>query len=162
VSRVAILFAVVAATLALAALWRTRNGRVRPSGPARTRTTRRRALPARRGAFGAATTTAAPLQLLGHEPGPPTLLQFTGPDCGQCELAADVLEDVAGAVGGVRVLTVDASDRVDVAAALGVWRVPTVLVLDHTGAETARAGGVPRHGELLAALRGAGPDAAAG
>jgi thiol-disulfide isomerase/thioredoxin len=136
VSRVAVLLAVVSATLALAALWRARSGRVRP-----------------------AATTAAPLRLLGHEPGPPTLLQFTGPDCGQCDLAADVLEDVAGTVGGVRVLTVDASDRLDVAAALGVWRVPTVLVLDRTGAETARAGGVPRHGELLAAPRSAGPDA---
>jgi thiol-disulfide isomerase/thioredoxin len=131
-TRAAVLLAVVAATLALAAWWRARNGRVRRPG-ART----------------------APLALLGHEPGPPTLVQFTGPDCAQCEVAAGVLEDVAGHLGGVRVLTVDAAERLEVAEALGVWRVPTVLVVDRSGAETARAGGVPRRGELLAALEGA-------
>ena len=51
-------------------------------------------------------------------------------------------------------LTVDAADRLDVATALGVRRVPTVLVLDRTGTETARAGGVPRAGELRDALQG--------
>jgi thiol-disulfide isomerase/thioredoxin len=140
-TRAAVLVAVVVATLTLGALWRARNGRVRPAGTARS----------------AAVT--APLALLGHEPGPPTLVQFTGPDCSQCDLAADVLEAVAGQVGGVRVLTVDTADRLDVADALGVRRVPTVLVLDRTGAETARAGGVPRHRELLDALQGAGATA---
>ena len=133
-TRAAVLLAVIAATLALAAWWRVGNGRVRrprAAGP------------------------AAPLELLGHEPGLPTLVQFTGPDCAQCEVAAGVLEDVAGRVDGVRVLTVDAAERLEVAEALGVWRVPTVLVLDRSGAETARAGGVPRPGELLAALEGA-------
>jgi thiol-disulfide isomerase/thioredoxin len=134
-TRAAVLLAVIAVTLAAAALWRARNGRLRPA--------RRRA-----------PSVATPLALLGHEPGPPTLVQFTGPDCAQCDLAADVLEDVAGQVGGVRVLTVDAADRLDVATALGVRRVPTVLVLDRTGTETARAGGVPRPDELLDALQG--------
>ena len=133
-TRAAVLLAVVAATLALAAWWRASNGRVRRPG---------------------ASAGPAPLALLGHEPGPPTLVQFTGPDCAQCEVAAGVLEDVAGHLGGVRVLTVDAAERLEVAEALGVWRVPTVLVVDRSGAETARAGGVPRRGELLAALQGA-------
>jgi thiol-disulfide isomerase/thioredoxin len=143
-TRVAVLLAVVAATLALGALWRARDGRVRrPQRPT-------------------ASSASALLALLGHEPGPPTLVQFTGPDCSQCDQAAEVLEDVAGRLGGVRVLTVDAADRLDVAEALGVWRVPTVLVLDRTGAETARAGGVPRHRELLDAVQGASRDAVAG
>jgi thiol-disulfide isomerase/thioredoxin len=143
-TRVAVLLAVVAATLALGALWRARDGRVRrPQRPT-------------------ASSASALLALLGHEPGPPTLVQFTGPDCSQCDQAAEVLEDVAGRLGGVRVLTVDAADRLDVAEALGVWRVPTVLVLDRTGAETARAGGVPRHRELLDAVQGASRDGVAG
>ena len=143
-TRAVVLLAVVAATLALGALWRARDGRVR------------------RAQRPAASSASALLALLGHEPGPPTLVQFTGPDCSQCDQAAEVLEDVAGRLSGVRVLTVDAADRLDVAEALGVWRVPTVLVLDRTGAETARAGGVPRHRELLDAVQGASRDAVAG
>jgi thiol-disulfide isomerase/thioredoxin len=147
-TRAAVLLAVVAATLALGTLWRARNGRVRPAQR-----------PAQRPAPSPA---AGLLGLLGHEPGPPTLVQFTGPECSQCDQASEVLEEVAGQVGGVRVLTVDAADRLDVAEAVGVWRVPTVLVVDGTGAVTARAGGVPRHRELLDALRGAGRTSLAG
>ncbi len=81
-----------------------------------------------------------------------TLLQFSSAFCAPCRAARRVLEDVAGAVPGVRHVEVDAEHHLDLVRQLGILRTPTTLILDAAGSEVTRAAGAPTKQQVLGAL----------
>lgn len=81
-----------------------------------------------------------------------TLVQFSSAFCQPCRAAKVILADVAAKVDGVEHIEVDAESHLDLVREIGIMRTPTTLVLDSTGRITARASGVPRKEQVLAAL----------
>jgi thiol-disulfide isomerase/thioredoxin len=81
-----------------------------------------------------------------------TLLQFSSAFCQPCRVARVVLADVASKVDGVEHIEIDAESHLDLVREIGILRTPTTLVLDREGRITARASGVPRKDQVLAAL----------
>lgn len=125
--------AAVAATVALAAWWlRAREGRVVPVDAQLGGTVRER---------------------LGIPPGAAALVELTAPDCRTCAAARTVLDDVAGRLEGVRVVTADVAAHLDLAREHGVLRAPTTLVVDRRGRVRHRVHGVPDPGALAELLR---------
>jgi thiol-disulfide isomerase/thioredoxin len=88
-----------------------------------------------------------------------TLVQFSSAFCTPCRATRVVLSKVAEDVDGVAHYDIDAESHLELVRALGIMRTPTTLVLDHTGRETARAGGVPRRAQVLAAVGAAAESA---
>lgn len=91
-----------------------------------------------------------------------TLVQFSSAFCAPCRATRQVLGEVAGMVGGVTHVEIDAEDHLDLVRELGILKTPTVLVLDADGRVVRRAAGRPRKADVIAALgeavrRGAGP-----
>lgn len=72
-----------------------------------------------------------------------TLLQFSSAFCAPCRATRRVLADVADTTPGIVHIDVDAEHHLDLVRRLGVLRTPTTLVLDGSGRELGRAGGVP-------------------
>lgn len=90
---------------------------------------------------------------LGHPLGErATLLQFSSAFCRPCVAARHVLDGVAERVDGVAHVEIDAETHLDLVRRLGVASTPTTLLLDRSGVERRRAGGIPRRHEVLAAL----------
>jgi thiol-disulfide isomerase/thioredoxin len=81
-----------------------------------------------------------------------TLLQFSSAYCAPCRAMSRISSEVAGEVPGVRHIEVDAEEHLDAVRALGIWRTPTLLVLDREGRVLKRATGVPRKPQLIAAV----------
>lgn len=81
-----------------------------------------------------------------------TLVQFSTALCGPCRATRQVLAEVAGAVGGVRHVEIDAEDHLELVRRLHVFTTPTLLVLDGHGRVVRRASGTPRRAEVIAAL----------
>jgi thiol-disulfide isomerase/thioredoxin len=81
-----------------------------------------------------------------------TLLQFSSAFCQPCRATRVILADVASKVDGVEHIEVDAESHLDLVREIGILRTPTTLVLDGAGRVTARASGVPRREQVLAAL----------
>jgi thiol-disulfide isomerase/thioredoxin len=81
-----------------------------------------------------------------------TLLQFSSAFCQPCRVTRVVLADVASKVDGVEHIEIDAESHLDLVREIGILRTPTTLVLDREGRITARASGVPRKDQVLAAL----------
>ena len=81
-----------------------------------------------------------------------TLLQFSSAFCAPCRATRQLLADVAGHSDGVAHVEVDVATRLDLARQLDIRRTPTVLVLGPQGQVTRRASGLPRRGEVVAAL----------
>ncbi len=81
-----------------------------------------------------------------------TLLQFSSAFCAPCRAVRRVSSEVAGMVPGVQHVEVDAESHLDAVRALGIWRTPTLLVLDADGRVAKRATGVPGKPQLIAAL----------
>jgi thiol-disulfide isomerase/thioredoxin len=81
-----------------------------------------------------------------------TLVQFSSAFCAPCRATRVVLAKVADEVEGVAHYDLDAEAHLDLVRELGILRTPTTLVLDPSGRETARAGGVPRREQVLAAV----------
>ncbi|MBS2963722.1 thioredoxin family protein [Actinocrinis puniceicyclus] len=81
-----------------------------------------------------------------------TLVQFSSAFCAPCRAARTILADVAAKIDGVEHIEVDAESHLDLVREVGVMRTPTTLVLDAAGRITARASGVPRKDQVLAAL----------
>ncbi|SNY32929.1 thioredoxin family protein [Paractinoplanes atraurantiacus] len=92
------------------------------------------------------------LRELGVEEAKATLLQFSSAFCAPCRAVRRVSSEVAAMVPGVRHVEVDAESHLDAVRALGIWRTPTLLVLDGEGRVTKRATGVPGKPQLIAAL----------
>ena len=146
---------VVAAVLVLgtvAGLWRRRtDGRLKtvhaPDQPGVPAT----ATPADPSADGQRLDPAL-LAQLGVEPAQATLLQFSSAFCAPCRAVRRVSGEVAGLLPGVRHVEVDAESHLDAVRALGIWRTPTLLVLDADGRVAKRATGVPAKAQLIAVL----------
>ena len=84
-----------------------------------------------------------------------TLVQFSSPFCAPCRATRTVLATVAADLDGVTHYDLDAESHLELVSALDIRRTPTTLVLDASGRETARAGGVPRREQVLAAVAAA-------
>ncbi|WP_173154904.1 thioredoxin family protein [Phytohabitans suffuscus] len=95
----------------------------------------------------------AVLTELGVQEGTPaTLLQFSSAFCAPCRAVRRVCADVAETVDGVRHVEVDAESHLDAVRELGIWRTPTVLIVDRSGRVIQRASGVPAKGQVIAAV----------
>jgi thiol-disulfide isomerase/thioredoxin len=81
-----------------------------------------------------------------------TLVQFSSAFCAPCRATRVLLAKVAEDVDGVAHYDIDAESHLELVRELGILRTPTTLVLDPAGRETARAGGVPRREQVLAAV----------
>jgi thiol-disulfide isomerase/thioredoxin len=92
------------------------------------------------------------LAQLGVEPAQATLLQFSTAFCAPCRAVRRVSGEVADMLPGVRHVEVDAESHLDAVRALGIWRTPTLLVLDAEGRVAKRATGVPGKAQLIAVL----------
>lgn len=91
---------------------------------------------------------------LGVRPGAPvTLLQFSSAFCAPCRATRVLCGQVAAESPGVHHVEIDAESRLDAVRALGVWRTPTVFVVDGQGRITARITGAPRRDQLREAVR---------
>lgn len=89
------------------------------------------------------------LTALGVVPGPAaTLLQFSSAFCAPCRATRARCRHLAAADPGVRYLEVDAERHLDAVRALGVWRTPTVFVVDGGGWIVARLTGAPTRDQL--------------
>jgi thiol-disulfide isomerase/thioredoxin len=84
-----------------------------------------------------------------------TLVQFSSAFCAPCRATRVLLAKVAEDVDGVAHYDLDAEAHLELVRELGILRTPTTLVLDPSGRETARAGGVPRREQVLAAVASA-------
>ena len=92
-------------------------------------------------------------QLDGRELGrQATLVQFSSAFCQPCRVAKTILASVAASAEGVRHIEIDAESHLDLVREIGIMRTPTTLVLDAEGRITARATGVPRKDQVLAAI----------
>ena len=130
--------AALAAASAFGLWWRRRNGRVVARPPAQ---------PA------AVDAESEALARLGVAAGTPvTLLQFSSAFCAPCRVARRICADLADQWDGVAHLEVDAESHLDEVRALGVWRTPTVLVVDAEGRIAFRLTGAPTRAGLAAAV----------
>jgi len=92
------------------------------------------------------------LAALGVGPARATLLQFSSAFCAPCRALRRVSSEVAALLPGVQHVEVDAESHLDAVRALGIWRTPTLLVLDADGRVAKRATGVPSKPQLIAVL----------
>jgi thiol-disulfide isomerase/thioredoxin len=92
------------------------------------------------------------LTRLGVQPATATLLQFSSAFCSPCRAVRRISSEVAAMLPGVQHVEVDAESHLEAVRALGIWRTPTLLVLDGDGRVTRRATGVPGKPQLIAAL----------
>ncbi|MEU3449025.1 thioredoxin family protein [Streptomyces thermolilacinus] len=81
-----------------------------------------------------------------------TLVHFSTAFCQPCRATRRTLAEVAGMVGGVTHVEVDAERNLPLVRELGITATPTVLVLDATGRIVRRATGQPRTADVIAAL----------
>jgi thiol-disulfide isomerase/thioredoxin len=81
-----------------------------------------------------------------------TLVQFSTAFCQPCRAAKVILAGVAESTEGVRHIEIDAESHLDLVREVGIMRTPTTLILDSEGRITARATGVPRKDQVLAAI----------
>jgi hypothetical protein len=144
---------VAIAALALASVlgvwWRRRDGRVIAQPPAEQP-------PAGQAPVGSGSAEpaadAAALGRLGVAAGTVTLLQFSSAFCAPCRVARRICADLAEHRDGVAHLEVDAESHLDEVRALGVWRTPTVLVVDGAARIAFRLTGAPSRDALAAAV----------
>jgi thiol-disulfide isomerase/thioredoxin len=128
--------AVILVATAFGLLWRHRQGRVRPEAAPATDPDR-----------------ATHLAALGFTPAAPvTLLQFSSAFCAPCRATRLICAHLAGQLDGVRHVEVDAESHLEEVRALGVWRTPTVFVIDAAGRIVSRITGQPVRGQVLAAV----------
>ncbi|ANC32482.1 TlpA family protein disulfide reductase [Isoptericola dokdonensis] len=129
----------VAVTTLVGLVWRRAQGRVRTTVPA--------AGSGVDDGWGAEVETAG--ATLGERA---TFLQLSAEVCSACRSTARTLRAVRDAEPGVEHVEVDVDDRPDLVRRAGVLRTPTVLVLDPTGSEVARASGTMSSDQAREAL----------
>lgn len=83
-----------------------------------------------------------------------TLVQFSTEFCAYCGPTREVLGEIASSADGVRVVEIDAAERMDLTKRLRVFTTPTVLVLGPDGEIAARSSGRPRRAELARTVQG--------
>ncbi|MCU7725684.1 thioredoxin family protein [Actinoplanes sp. KI2] len=92
------------------------------------------------------------LDRLGIGPAEVTLLQFSSAFCAPCRAVRRVSAEVAELLPRVQHVEIDAESHLDEVRELGIWRTPTLLVLDRAGRVAKRATGVPSKPQLIAAI----------
>jgi thiol-disulfide isomerase/thioredoxin len=92
------------------------------------------------------------LERLGIGTAEVTLLQFSSAFCAPCRAVRRVSTEVAELLPGVQHVEIDAESHLDEVRELGIWRTPTLLVLDREGRVAKRATGVPSKPQLIAAI----------
>ena len=83
-----------------------------------------------------------------------TIVEFYGEGCAPCVTVEQRLEKVAETVCDLRVVKLDAGDRLDLADRYNVRRVPTIFVTDPDLKIVWRASGVPTEQAIMQALLG--------
>lgn len=145
---IALVVALLAATAAGLAL-RRRSGKVH------TVSRTPRALTSEALASGAPAPEALTSAVLGTGLGErATLVQFSTEFCAYCGPTREVLGEIASSADGVRVVEIDAAERMDLTKRLRVFTTPTVLVLGPDGEIAARSSGRPRRAELARTVQG--------
>lgn len=81
-----------------------------------------------------------------------TLVQFSSAFCSPCRATRTLLRDVADHLDGIVHVDVDAESHLELVRRLQIDKTPTVLVLDHAGRIVRRATGMPRRGQIVAAV----------
>jgi thiol-disulfide isomerase/thioredoxin len=144
---------VLAVASAAGALMRHREGRLRPVREKAVSISRTPVAgsPAASDLSGAVLTSADLGAPLGDRA---TLVQFSTEACAYCGPTRKMLTEVAGSREGIRLVEIDAVERLDLARRLRVYTTPTVLVLGPDGAIARRSAGRPRKAEVLAAVGG--------
>lgn len=131
--RIAVAVAVAAVTVALALLWRRREGRF---------------------SEGTGRFDRDDLGLAKREKPGALLVEFFGEDCAPCVTVQDRIHKISDEVPDVRVVSIDAGARIDIADKHDVRRVPTLFVLDEDLRVRWRASGVPSEDAIRNALLG--------
>lgn len=132
-ARLLVLLALAIVTVAFGLWWRRREGHFVEA----------------EGAF-----QPADLGLARRDPRQATIVEFFGESCAPCVIVRERLDRIAEALPEVRVVTVDAGERLDLADRYQVRRVPTVFVTDDRLRIRWRASGVPSEHEILSVLLG--------
>lgn len=145
--------ALLVATLA-GVWWRRRDGRlVDLAGEGHTRVdVPSRSIGSAGDAGGSDGEHASALAALGVSPGRVTLLQFSSAFCTPCRVARRVCDEVARAYEGVVHIEIDAESHLAEVRRLGIWRTPTVLVVDTAGQVVQRATGAPAREHVIEAV----------
>lgn len=133
--RLAIVLGVVALVALLTLWWRRREGRFAEA----------------HGAF-----DRADLGLSRRERPSAVLVDFFADWCSPCRTVEQRAQKVAAEVGDVRVVKIDADERMDLAKRYEVRRVPTLFVADGDLRIVWRASGVPSEESITKALLGPG------
>ncbi|WP_394551644.1 TlpA family protein disulfide reductase [Agromyces sp. MMS24-JH15] len=120
--------ALVALATLVGVIGRARTGRVRDASGA-----------------GIADALGLPADSLG---GRATLVQFSTEFCSRCPGTADRLRELAAGYRDVTHVEIDLTGDPVLADRFHVTQTPTTLVLDATGSQVARIGGVPRQPDL--------------
>ena len=131
--RLVIGLAVAALSIALAVLWRGREGRFDEA----------------EGRF-----TPADLGVVKLERPSVVLVEFFGEDCAPCVTVQRRIDKIATELPDVQIVSIDAGARMDVADRHEVRRVPTLFVLDPDLRVIWRASGVPSEDAIRNALLG--------
>lgn len=132
-ARVALVLLVVLLSTLAGRVWQRRDGRVETVAAGGTD---------HRAALGLATDHDGPQAVL-----------FGSPTCAPCTTVKGLLSEVEREHDGFRWQYVDAADRLDLADAHDIRRVPTLLVVDGRGEIVARTSGVPQRDALTDAIR---------
>lgn len=83
-----------------------------------------------------------------------TVVEFYGEGCSPCVTVEQRLERIAAEVCDLRVVQLDAGERLDLADRYNVKRVPTIFVTDPDLRIVWRASGVPTEESIIKALLG--------
>jgi len=83
-----------------------------------------------------------------------TIVEFYGEGCAPCDTVEARLDKIAAEVCDLRVVKLDAGERLDLADRYNVRRVPTIFVTDPDLHIVWRASGVPTEQAIVGALLG--------
>ncbi|MFP5225369.1 MAG: thioredoxin family protein [Actinomycetota bacterium] len=83
-----------------------------------------------------------------------TIVEFYGESCPPCDVVRKRLDLISEQVPGIRVVAINAGDRLDLSDKYQVRRVPTVFVTDERLRICWRASGVPSEHEIMSVLLG--------
>lgn len=89
-----------------------------------------------------------------RDPKQTTIVEFYGESCAPCEIVRKRLDGISEQLPDIRVVTIDAGDRLDLSDKYQVRRVPTVFVTDERLRIRWRASGVPSEHEIMSVLLG--------
>jgi thiol-disulfide isomerase/thioredoxin len=150
----AVAVAALAVATAFGVWWRRRDGRLRVvarADQARSTVVGPR-VAGKAAAVEAAADETAALAALGVVAGPVTLLQFSSAFCAPCRTTSRVCGEVVRQHPGVVHVEVDAESHLAEVRRLGVWRTPTLLVVDTLGRVAHRSTGAPAKARVVEAV----------